>query len=133
MHPQRRSGPLFGQRWSLVSLCSTRSQMALSSGECVMKNPTLIGTAAMIVFSTAANAQVTVDVAKITCDQFSGFKITDPLNIAIWLNGYYNGKRDNTIVDPQALKENYNKLRNYCIVNEKVTVLQAAQTLFGAP
>jgi len=98
-----------------------------------MKNPTLIGTAAMIVFSTAANAQVTVDVAKITCDQFSGFKITDPLNIAIWLNGYYNGKRDNTIVDPQALKENYNKLRNYCIVNEKVTVLQAAQTLFGAP
>jgi len=107
--------------------------MALSSGECVMKNPTLIGTAAMIVFSTAANAQVTVDVAKITCDQFSGFKITDPLNIAIWLNGYYNGKRDNTIVDPQALKENYNKLRNYCIVNEKVTVLQAAQTLFGAP
>ena len=98
-----------------------------------MKNPTLIATAAMIVLSTAANAQVTVDVAKITCDQFTGFKITDPLHIAIWLNGYYSGKRDNTIIDPQALKENYNKLNSYCIVNEKVTVLQAAQTLFGAP
>jgi hypothetical protein len=72
-------------------------------------------------------------VAKITCDQFSGFKITDPNNIAIWLSGYYSGKRDSTIIDPQALKEDYNKLRDYCIVNEKVTVLQAARTLFGAP
>ena len=98
-----------------------------------MKNSTLFPTAVMIVLSTAANAQVTVDVAKITCDQFSGFKITDPTNIAIWLSGYYSGKRGNTIIDPQALKEDYNKLRSYCIVNDKVTVLQAAQTLFGAP
>ena len=96
-----------------------------------MKYPILIAATAMIVLSTTANAQVTVDVAKITCDQFSGFKITDPLNIAIWLSGYYNGKRDNTVIDPQALKENYTKLRDYCIVNQKVTVLQAAQTLFG--
>jgi acid stress chaperone HdeB len=96
-----------------------------------MKYLTLIAPAAMIVLSTTANAQVTLDVAKITCDQFSGFKITDPQNIAIWLSGYYNGKRDNTVIDPQALKENYTKLRDYCIVNQKVTVLQAAQTLFG--
>jgi hypothetical protein len=96
-----------------------------------MKYPILIAATAMIVLSTTANAQVTVDVAKITCDQFSGFKITDPLNIAIWLSGYYSGKRDNTVIDTQALKEDYAKLRSYCIVNEKVTVLQAAQTLFG--
>jgi acid stress chaperone HdeB len=96
-----------------------------------MKKPTLIATAAMLVLSATANAQVTVDVAKITCDQFAGFKITDPHNIAIWLSGYYNGKRDNTVIDTQALQENYNKLRDYCIVNQKVTVFQAAQTLFG--
>ena len=97
-----------------------------------MKNLTLVATTAMIVASATANAQVTVDVAKITCDQFSGFKVTDPLNIAIWLSGYYSGKRNNTVIDTQALKEDYAKLRSYCIVNEKVTVLQAAQTLFGA-
>ena len=97
-----------------------------------MKRPTLFAAAATLVLFTTANAQVTLDVAKITCDQFVGFKITDPQNIAIWLSGYYNGKRDNTIIDPQAFKENYTKLMNYCIVNEKVTVLQAVQTLFGA-
>ena len=50
----------------------------------------------------AARAQVTLDVAKITCDQFTGNKITNPDNIAMWLSGYYNGKRGNTILDTQG-------------------------------
>ncbi len=98
-----------------------------------MTKSTLVAVAVMLSLSAAASAQVTVDVAKITCGQFAGFKVTDPRNIAIWLSGYYNGKRDNTVIDTQALQENYKKLTNYCVVNDKVTVLQAAQTLFGAP
>ena len=40
---------------------------------------------ALIVAAAApAHAQVTLDVAKITCDQFTGYKITNPQNIAIW-------------------------------------------------
>ena len=31
----------------------------------------------------AVRAQVTVDVSKITCDQFNGYKVTNPKNIAI--------------------------------------------------
>jgi acid stress chaperone HdeB len=53
--------------------------------------------------ASPAAAQVTLDVSKITCDQFSGYKITSPDNIAIWLSGYYSGKRDSTIVDTQNL------------------------------
>ena len=41
----------------------------------------------------AAGAQVTLDVAKITCDQYSGYRITSG-NIAIWLSGYYSGLHD---------------------------------------
>jgi HdeA/HdeB family len=33
----------------------------------------------------AARAQVMLDVAKITCEQFAGYKITTPENVAIWL------------------------------------------------
>jgi acid stress chaperone HdeB len=33
-------------------------------------------------------AQVSLDVSKITCDQFSRYTITDPKNIALWLSGY---------------------------------------------
>src|SRR5262245_46028440 len=80
----------------------------------------------------AARAQVTVDVAKITCDQFSGFKVTDPRNIAIWLSGYYSGKRGTTIIEPQQLNEYGRKLQDYCIRNPQVLVMQAVETLFGA-
>ena len=51
----------------------------------------------------AARAQVTIDVAKITCDQYLGYKVTNPQNIAIWLSGYYHGKRGETTVDTQQL------------------------------
>ena len=36
----------------------------------------------------AARAQVTLDISKITCDQYTGYKITNTQNIAIWLSGY---------------------------------------------
>ena len=75
-------------------------------------------------------AQVTVDVAKITCDQFTGYKVTNPQNIAIWLSGYYNGKRDNTIVETQSLIADAKKLRDYCIRNPQTPVMRAVETLF---
>jgi hypothetical protein len=43
---------------------------------------------------------MTLDVSKISCEQFSGYKITDPQKIAIWLSGYYHGKQGSTILDP---------------------------------
>ena len=79
-----------------------------------------------------ARAQVTLDVSKITCDQFTGYKITNPQNIAIWLNGYHNGKRDNTVIDTQGLVANAKKLEEYCLRNPQTPVMHAADVLFGA-
>jgi hypothetical protein len=45
-----------------------------------------------LVMWSGAGAQVTIDVAKITCDQFTLYKVTDPQNIAMWLSGYYHGR-----------------------------------------
>src|SRR5262245_62419567 len=79
---------------------------------------------------TNAQGQVSVDVAKITCDQVTAYRITDPRNIAIWLSGYYNGKRDNMIIDNQVFNENYTKLRDFCIRNQQITVIQAVERMF---
>lgn len=75
-------------------------------------------------------AQVTLDVSKITCDQYVGYKITDPHNIATWLSGYYNGKRGNTILDTQGLNANAKKLQDFCLRNPTTTVMQATESLF---
>ena len=80
--------------------------------------------------SLSATAQVTLDVAKITCDQFVLFSVADPQNISIWLSGYYNGKKGNTILDVQAFKEDTRKLTIYCRANPNAPVLQAFETLF---
>jgi hypothetical protein len=78
---------------------------------------------------TASQAQVTLDVSKVSCEQFAGYKITNPRDIAIWLSGYYNGHRGNTMLDPQELRANAKKLQDYCIRNREVPVMQAVETL----
>ena len=81
---------------------------------------------------SSARAQVTVDVSKITCEQFVLYQITDADNIAVWLHGYHSGKRGTTMVDVQTFKQNANKLKRYCRMNIKVTVMQAVDAVLGA-
>jgi len=84
-----------------------------------------------VVPSSIARSQVTVDVAKITCDQFTLYKVTDPQNIAIWLSGYYHAKRDSTLVDTQQLAANIQKITTYCRLKPQETVMHAVETVFG--
>jgi acid stress chaperone HdeB len=79
----------------------------------------------------AARAQVTLDVSKITCEQYTGYKVTNPQNIAIWVNGYYHGKRGDVTLDTQGLVANAKKLRDYCLRNRQTLVMQAVETLFA--
>ena len=78
-----------------------------------------------------AYAQVTLDVSKLTCEQYILYKITNPDNITLWLNGYYNGKKGNTIIEPELFKDNAKKVKEYCRLNLKMTVMQAAETVLG--
>jgi acid stress chaperone HdeB len=80
-----------------------------------------------------AHAQVMVDVAKITCDQFTLYKITDPQNIAIWISGYYHGKRDTTTVDTQQLSGILQKVKDYCNLRPQETVMHAVESIVGPP
>jgi acid stress chaperone HdeB len=79
----------------------------------------------------AAQAQVTLEVSKITCEQYHAYKVTNPQNIAIWVNGYYHGKRGDVTLDTQRLVENARKLRDYCRRNRQTLVLEAVETLFA--
>jgi acid stress chaperone HdeB len=94
----------------------------------------MLGAIAFILFvgtTSVARAQVTLDVAKITCEQLRTYKITRPENIAIWVSGYYQGKRGSTMLDTQSLTTNARKLQTYCGRNPQTLVMQAVETLFG--
>ena len=91
------------------------------------------GVAASLSLAPSAIAQTTVDVAKVTCDQWVLYKIANPDYITMWLSGYYNAKLNNTVVDLEGLKEDAAKVRDYCRANPQTTLMQAVQTVVGAP
>ena len=106
-----------------------------------------------IVFATvSAQAQVSIDVSKITCDQYVHDKIPTPdfasfsavgssqaramlsrWLIATWLSGYSHSKRDNLIIALESFEENVNKLNNYCYdeKNFKVPIMEAIVRIVG--
>jgi hypothetical protein len=98
-----------------------------------MTKPMLAIAGLMLTLSAipSARAQVALDVSKITCDQLIGWSITDPRNIAMWISGYYNGKRNNTMLDTQKFKEHVDKVTDYCRGNRTVTVMQAVETVLS--
>jgi acid stress chaperone HdeB len=96
-----------------------------------MSKPVLAcGLVAALVGVPVAQAQVTIDMSKITCEQFIGYKIINPHDIAMWLSGYYNAQHNNTIIDTQTLAAQTSTLQDYCLRNLNVPVMQAIDTLF---
>jgi len=86
----------------------------------------------MLYSFSAAQAQTTVDVAKITCEQFTDLTVATPDTIAIWLNGYHHGLQRSTIVDAQQLKDQAQNLMSYFLYEVKgrtVTIMEAAEKL----
>jgi hypothetical protein len=92
----------------------------------------LLGLMLCAITAPVGHAQVTIDVAKITCNQFATYKIANPDSIALWLSGYHNGKTGgNTLIDPQALKAKSTEVVNYCLQHPDTPVMQAVETVFG--
>jgi acid stress chaperone HdeB len=91
----------------------------------------VLGLTFVCLTAPAAQAQVQVDVSKITCEQYVLFKVADPQSIAIWLNGYRHGQSGDTIVDTQRFKDNADKLKRYCYSNTEKPIMQAVEALFG--
>jgi acid stress chaperone HdeB len=96
-----------------------------------MKKIAVMGLVFGLCVVTTAQAQVTLDVAKVTCGQFVSYKVTNPKYLAVWLSGYDHGRRGDTVVDTQQLVANADKLESYCLKNPDVLMMQAAETILG--
>jgi acid stress chaperone HdeB len=84
-----------------------------------------------VLWHPAAQAQVTIDVAKITCNQFMLGSIVDSRTMSIWLSGYYSGTVSNTLVDVPAMQERAREVVRYCMSHPEVILMDAARTVLG--
>ena len=92
--------------------------------------PLFVGLLLLVI--SPANAQVAIDVTKINCQQFATYKVANPDRLAIWLDGYFHGKRGDLSVDTQELDASTDKLKQYCLKNPDVLLMQAVEALFGS-
>ena len=115
---------------------------------------TAVGLSSIVFATVSVRAQVSIDVSKITCDEyvhdkiptsdFISFSAVGPLPlearsmlsrwvIAEWLSGYYHAKRNNSIIDLESFENNVNKLNNYCYdeKNFKVPIMDAIERVLG--
>jgi len=92
--------------------------------------PLFVGLLLLVI--SPANAQVAIDVTKINCQQFATYKVAHPDRLAIWLDGYFHGKRGDLSVDTQELDASTDKLKQYCLKNPEALLIQAVEALFGS-
>jgi acid stress chaperone HdeB len=85
----------------------------------------------MILSLAAAHAQVTVDITKITCRQYLIGNIVPTKTMAIWFNGYYNGKRGATMIDMSATEPNAVKVELYCGLHQDEMLIKAIEDVLG--
>jgi hypothetical protein len=80
--------------------------------------------------ASAASAQ-TIDVAKISCKQFLIGDLVRRDYLALWLSGYYNGTRNDTVVQSNTVQQIADKVGAYCRANLDATLMDAVQTALG--
>jgi len=54
--------------------------------------------------------------------------VADPDHIALWLSGYFNGRRDNTVVEVQSFKKNIESVRELCIRSPNMLIMKAVES-----
>jgi acid stress chaperone HdeB len=93
---------------------------------------TVLGLAVILTASSSARAQVMLDLTKVTCDQFVKYQIANPKFIAMWLSGYFHGKRGSTIIDTQKLIADADEVEKYCFKNPQAALMQSVETIIGS-
>jgi acid stress chaperone HdeB len=92
----------------------------------------IAGFAYLLLASSAAQAQVTLDVTKITCGQFLAYKVADPKHIAIWISGYYHGTKGSPVLDTQGMLQNTKSVQDYCFKHQDTLLIEAIKEVLGS-
>ena len=89
----------------------------------------MLGLAAILAASSGAQAQVMLDLSKVTCDQWVKYQVANPKFIAMWLSGYFHGKRGDTMIDTQKLIADADDVERYCFKNPAALLIPSVEAI----
>jgi hypothetical protein len=84
------------------------------------------------IFAAAGASAQVIDVAKISCKQYLTGNIVRQDYLSLWLSGYYNGTRNDTVIETSTVQNVANKVGTYCRSNLDSGLMDAVQNVLGA-
>jgi len=84
-----------------------------------------------VVAAGNASAQI-VDVATISCKDYLAGTVVRRDYLTLWLSGYYNGTRNDTIVQTNTVQTIADKVGTYCRSNLDSGLMDAVEKALGA-
>jgi len=88
----------------------------------------LIGlTFAILFVPAAANAQLTIDMASIKCDQYLAMAPSQSRDFSAWMSGWFSYQTRRTAVDLLAHQKNISNVKGWCQYHPQATVMSGLQ------
>lgn len=93
----------------------------------------LIGTAfAISLLPAAANAQLTIDMNAIKCDQYLAMSPEMSRDFSAWMSGWFSYQTRRTFVDLLLHQKNIANLKAWCQYHPQDSVMTGLQTAIGS-
>jgi hypothetical protein len=84
---------------------------------------TLVGTT----LSTAASAQVMIDMSRVTCGEYLALPPAQAEDFSAWMSGWFNQKNGYVFVDLNAYQRNVANVKAWCASHPAETVMATLQ------
>jgi hypothetical protein len=84
-----------------------------------------------VLFAAATASAQIVDVAKISCKQYLTGNIVRQDYLTLWLSGYVNGTRNDTVIGTSTVQGIADKVGTYCRSNLDTGLMDAVQNVLG--
>ena len=96
-----------------------------------MKKALLAAVLGTAMFSQASQAQLMIDMNRLTCGQFVAMSPEQSRVYAAWMSGFFNQKTGYAWVDLEAYERNFVNLKQWCAASPIETVMAGLQRAMG--
>jgi hypothetical protein len=116
-------------------LLSPRDASPFQAGPCQrtskMKLRLISAAFAISLLPAAANAQVTVDMGALTCEQYLAMSPSMSRDFSAWMSGWYSYQTRRRAVDVLAHRKNIESVKSWCQFRPRESVMAALQSVIG--
>jgi len=96
-----------------------------------MKLRSISAAFAVLLLPAAANAQVTIDMSALTCDQYLAMSPARSRDFSAWMSGWYSYETRRRVVDVLAHQKNIAGIKSWCQSRPQASIMNALQSTVG--